>query len=728
MHRHHPWLILAALLSSISGFVAWDLHGEYERVQAEARRHLGEFAEIAANNVAHELEGVNRALGTLRADPALERPVILASIVASIDGLQGLAIANREGVVTASTDRSLVGRDVRSVLADPPADDDAGLDRLQVIPGRLGDSGQLPLHLARTRVDAEGRAAGLVIATIDTAHLTVALKSVTPWPDMRAGFATPGGMVIARHPDPEGAAGRQWSPAFRDAAREATVRSPGRGHVEIAHTGFMPNRLVAYRAIEIAGLEAARPHYAFASRDRDAILAPWWRDFARRVIRLAVFAAFAITGVWLLQRRQRAIRKLEEALAVEREAAERQYHAAAERIRLAHECAHLGHWHWDLAKGRIEADATMRQHFGLPADPPDFDYGQLLLAIHPDDRDRTAAAVARSAEDGTRLRCDFRIVTDAGEARWLNALGQAFPGADGRPARFEAITQDITKRKVAEGELIASREALAHRSRQVEQLNVELEGRAIEAEASARAKDAFLRNMSHELRTPLNHISGGTEILLMSDPTPEQHGWIRTIQAASRDLLEMLNAILDVARGQTGQLPLNPVVFSPHSVIDEVRAMMDTRARTKGLALASRIDPTVPARLVGDATRMAQALLAYLDNAIKFTEQGEVEIAVRPLPSPGEAVHLRFEVRDTGIGIARDQHARLFTPFSQVDDTITRAYGGAGIGLSKVKMIARQMGGEVGFASEPGKGSTFWFTVRLAIPAPAPGEAEAAAA
>ena len=728
MHPRLPWVLLAAAFLALAVFIGFDLQAERARTSQAARDQLAKIAHASADSLVHEIRGINQVLETARDElPRLAgaqagpeaASAVLRMVAASVQGIDALLVVSPDGRVIAGNQPTLAGADLRNDIRYRSLDIRGGARTLHVSPPFDGGIGHAAISLGRLRFDREGNRDGLILATFDASNLNDLLKALVDTPDMRVGLADAAGIIISRYPDPEAAAGKPWGPAF-DALAQSVLASDARdGIIEAGDTGFMPDRLVAYRRIDLSDLPVNRTLFAFASRGTDEIFAGWWRDLVRRVARLGVFAAFAVAGLWLLQRRHQAVRDLQATLESERMAADLAFRKNAERMRLAFDSAHLGLWHWDLRDERIEVSANGLVHLGLPAGTT-VSYETCLLAIHADDRERVARTIAWSLEHRAEFRADYRVVWPDGTVRWLHAMGRAFDGPDGKPERMETVTLDITERKAVEADLLDSRRKLEERRRQVELLNVQLESRAVDAEAASRAKDAFLRNMSHELRTPLNHISGGAEILMLGSPDDEQRGWIRTIQVAARDLLRMVSEILDVARAQSGQLTLNRVEFSPSAVVEEVRLMLSHRAETKGLALLLEAGSDVPARLVGDPTRLAQALLAYLDNAIKFTQEGSIAMSVQRVAADDRAVTLRFAVRDTGVGIAPDFARKLFKPFTQLDDTLTRAYGGAGIGLSAVLEIAKRMGGTVGVDSLPGEGSTFWFTATFGRPAEVP--------
>ncbi|MFP5444273.1 MAG: ATP-binding protein, partial [Betaproteobacteria bacterium] len=239
------------------------------------------------------------------------------------------------------------------------------------------------------------------------------------------------------------------------------------------------------------------------------------------------------------------------------------------------------------------------------------------------------------------------------------------------------------------------------------------------AEESTALKSNFLANMSHEIRTPMNAIIGMSHLALKSGLTARQHDYVSKIQQAGQHLLGVINDILDFSKIEAGKLMVEKQPFVLDRMLESVSDVVGYKAGAKGLELVCDVAADVPPNLVGDSLRLGQILINFANNAIKFTETGEISIAVRLLEAEGNRVMLRFEVRDTGIGLTPEQMGRLFQSFQQADTSTTRRYGGTGLGLAICKSLAELMGGEVGVQSTYGQGSTFWVTVPLERGAPA---------
>jgi len=279
--------------------------------------------------------------------------------------------------------------------------------------------------------------------------------------------------------------------------------------------------------------------------------------------------------------------------------------------------------------------------------------------------------------------------------------------------------QDVAALRGKEAELEAHQQ---HLEAQVRQRTADLEKAKAAAEAANVAKSAFLANMSHEIRTPLNAITGMAHLLRRSGVSAQQADRITKIETASEHLLEIINAVLDLSKSEAGKFSLVEEAVNLEEVFDNVASMLHDRLQAKHLQL--RIEAAavsaLPCRLLGDATRLQQGLLNYAGNAVKFTEHGSILLRASVQEDLPDSVMLRFEVEDTGIGIAPEAMERLFAAFEQADNSMTRQYGGTGLGLAITKKLAELMGGSAGATSTPGAGSTFWFTVRFRKGQPLP--------
>ena len=281
-----------------------------------------------------------------------------------------------------------------------------------------------------------------------------------------------------------------------------------------------------------------------------------------------------------------------------------------------------------------------------------------------------------------------------GRVVWIHALGHVVKDANGKPKDMFGVTQDITDFKLLENELLAAKEA---------------------AEEATKAKSDFLANMSHEIRTPMNAIIGLSHLALKTQLNPKQRDYVSKVHNAGTSLLGVINDILDFSKIEAGKLDMETTDFRLDEVISSVTTLTAQKAHDKGLEFLAHVSPEIPEHLLGDPLRLGQILTNFVNNAVKFTERGEIRLNIELLERTGEKVQLKFSVRDTGIGMTREQSAKLFQPFMQADTSTTRKHGGTGLGLTICRRLVELMGGRVWLESEPGVGSTFFFTVWLGV-------------
>ena len=334
--------------------------------------------------------------------------------------------------------------------------------------------------------------------------------------------------------------------------------------------------------------------------------------------------------------------------------------------------------------------------------------------LHPEDRSAVRESLIASARQLSPWQQEFRTTHADGGERWLYANAIAQP-EDGGTVLWHGFLTDISRQRRDAMELERYRH---HLEELVQARTAELAEATQAAQAASLAKSAFLANMSHEIRTPMNAIIGLTYLVRRDTREPEQQDRLKKVADAAEHLLSVINNVLDFSKIEAGKLQLERAEFSVGQVLDGIRSMLAQRAAEKQLRIELDVDPALAARpLLGDAQRIAEVLLNFAGNAVKFTEQGFVRLSARVEREQGAQLHLRFEVQDSGIGISEEAQARLFQDFEQADSSTTRRYGGTGLGLAICRRLAHLMHGEVGVQSQPGAGSLFWFSLPLELPA-----------
>jgi PAS domain S-box-containing protein len=702
------WLLLALALLLAVGLVVYEGREERQQILAAEQTRLTTLSQVVQQHIGRQIESIDLTLRSLREQlpqggkgGEQETSRLLQVLADAMPGVRNILVLDAAGQVTASNSSAFIGKNFskRDYFRIPQAD--ANSDTLYFAAPFRNSLGIWTIPLVRVIPDEKGRFAGIVAASIEAQEIASMLDAVRYAPEVWTAVVHEDGRAFVARPEPED----MQKLNVRADADSLVSRHLASGQNFSLQTGMMvglqtSESLLAMRNLLPSGIKTDKILLLGVGRSTTSIFARWRREMLQHGMELFVLICGAAGMLHFVQRRRR-----------EHESSQTEYQAHLERTvekrteQLASSEQQLRLILESTGDGLIGMDVHGTMTFINPAACTLLGYTAPQLLgnnVHSTLHYRHADGRPYPAAECGLLR---HII--AGKVTHLR--DDVFWRADGRPLHVSVATRPIFQGEKVIGGVISFTD-----NTERHQIELAREQARLAAEAANRAKTAFLANMSHELRTPMTAIMGMTRLALRRTTDPQLCDPLDKIDQASNHLLSIINSVLDISKIESERFTLEETSFRLDEVTHKVDTLMAAKAREVGLAFTIDLPPGLASlSLSGDPLRLGQVLLNLAGNAIKFTEQGTVQIRATLAADDPAAVTLRFDVIDTGIGIAAEDQSRLFSAFEQTDNSMTRKYGGTGLGLAISRQLVHLMGGEIGLQSTPGQGSTFWFTCRL---------------
>ena len=696
-----PWVVILVAANLLVAIMVWlYLAQAYRAAEVEAQIQTKSLVSLVRVRFDTLIGEIDLALRTLAAEPVASaesearRLTLVDAIVKEDSEFRTLAIVDAKGdfaggkLPSDGTTFNVLGRNYFEYLRKTP---NARMVISEPVLGR--SNGKWALVFARRLNDSNGHFAGIVLSGYAVERIAESFANLNLNASHVISIVNKDQTIVLVHPAKP--AFKVGSPAVSPILEQLMAGDVQSGFIERTGPASMDglDRMVARERTkngQFQVLVSMRIDQVFAAVNRQAI-AIW-----------GMVAALMLASAYFGRRTLLAEQRIRES--------ENRFQVLVENLPGIVYLSELeAPWQMHFFKGQV-AELT-----GYSTD--DFlagrvQYGDLIVA---DDLQLVIAAVQHGVENRQQYALEYRIRRADGEIRWVFEQGQGVCGPDGKPQNLEGVIVDVSARKMADDALIEYKKYLEAK---VDERTAELITAKNRAEAANRAKTVFLANMSHELRTPMNGIIGMIALAKREMPSAKVLEKLGKAENSAHHLLLIINDILDLTKIESDDLVLQEIPFNLGSVLNSLINVLGDMAKAKGLALRVDLGSDLPNRtFLGDPVRVGQILTNLIGNAIKFSTQGDILLSIRPIDATTEWMTLRIEVIDQGIGISEEDQQRLFTAFEQSDGSMTRKYGGTGLGLAISKRLAELMEGEVGVNSAPGKGSTFWVTVRLRLAA-----------